>query len=99
MQEKFAKDGLLVVSVNLDDPTDPEARERARKFLESRNANTVNVMLDEKPEVAEKKLVIEGLPTVFVFNREGRYARFPNADKPDFDHGDIEKLVTELLKK
>lgn len=99
MHEKFARDGLLVVSVNLDDPADPEARPRAEKFLASKNASTVNVMLDEKPEVAEKMLRIEGLPTVFVFNREGRYARFPSADKPDFDHADIEKLVTELLKK
>jgi len=99
MQSQYAKDGLLVISVNLDDPADAELRERVVKFLQSRNANTVNVQLTDPPDLWEKKLGIEGFPAVFVFNRQGKYARFPSNEKAESDHTDIEKLVVELLKK
>jgi hypothetical protein len=101
MHSKYAKDGLVAISVNLDDPGKKEDREKAEKFLRAKKATLTNVMLDEKPEDwAKEPLKIEGLPTVFVFNPEGKIeVRFPNPDKEAFDYTDVEKVVKDLLKK
>src|SRR5262245_1760802 len=105
MRNKYAKDGLVVISVNLDGPLEDKEeskkkREKVETFLKDKKSTLVNVMLDEKDDVWAEKLNIEGLPTVFVFNPEGKIEkRFPNPDAESFTHEDIEKLATKLLKK
>jgi hypothetical protein len=101
MHNKYGKDGLVAISVNLDDAGKKEDRERAEKFLQAKKATLTNLILDEKSAFASQKpLEIESLPTVFVFNQEGKIeVRFPNPDKEAFDYGDVEKVVKRLLKK
>ena len=96
MQKKYANDGVVAVSVNLDDPNVEGAKDKARKFLVSQKATFTNLILDEKVEVWQKNLKIEGVPCIFVFDRDGKVAKkFDSGEKYD----EVEKFVVDLLKK
>ncbi|HEX5270426.1 MAG TPA: TlpA disulfide reductase family protein [Gemmataceae bacterium] len=93
-------DDLIAITVNLDDPNDPKLRERNEKTLRAKKAaNTINVLLDEKEDVWQKKLNVTSFPTIFVFNQEGKYEKRYPEDKENFDYGDVAQVVANLLKK
>ena len=94
MQKKFAKDGVVAISVSVDDPQDKRAMQNVLGFLRKQKATFTNLVLDEKPEVWQEKLKFDGPPCVFVFNRDGKYEKFTAPD-----YADIEKHVAKLLKK
>jgi len=97
MHRKYAKDGFAAVSVSVDEnPRKPEVREKALKFLQSQKATFTNLLLDESPEVWQKKLGIDGVPAVFVFDR--RQAK-PKKFADNVDYANIEKQVVEFLKE
>jgi hypothetical protein len=96
MQKKYAKDGVVAVSVNLDNPSDDGVKEKIQKYLTSQKAAFTNLILDEKIEVWQKKLNIVGPPCVFVFDQDGKVAKkFDSGEK----YNEVEKLVVDLLKK
>lgn len=95
LHQKYATRGLSTVSVSLDNATDDDAKQRVKKFLAAQGATFANYLLDEKPEVWQAKLKIDGPPCVFVFDRRGRLVKKYH-DKVDY--ADIERLVAELLK-
>lgn len=95
MQKKYAKDGLVAISVSLDDPSEKGVKEKVVKVLQKQQAAFENFILDEKPEVWQKQFEIEGPPCVFVFNRDGKYQKFSMGEK----YSTIEKVVAQLLKK
>src|SRR5262245_16203821 len=95
MQNKYGKDGLVAVSVALDDPGQKDIKEKLLKFLKEQKATFTNYVLDEKPDVWQEKLMIDGPPAVFVFNRQGEQAK---KFSEDFKYADVEKLAVELLK-
>ena len=74
---------------------DPFGREKVLAFLQKQQAAFENFILDEKPEVWQKKFEIEGPPCIFVFNREGKYQKFNTGEKYDA----VEKVVAQLLKQ
>ena len=96
MQRKYAKQGLVAVSLSVDDLDDKETEGEVLKFLRQQKATFANFLMNEAPEDWQKKLKIEGVPAVFVFNRAGqieqKYAEVPN-------HAEIEKLVEQLLRQ
>jgi hypothetical protein len=100
MHGKFQKDGLVAISVNLD-PLSEKANKDVLDFLEKTKATLVNVRLKEEPEFWGEKFGNQGaLPTVFVFNRAGKYVRFPpSEEKPDFTYSDVEKVVVQFLNE
>lgn len=101
MQSKYGKDGLVAVSVNVaEDPVEVTA-ERVTKFLEkNKAAGVMNVKLEEKLEFWKEKFHNEGiLPSVFVFNRQGKYVRFPTAENELLDYKDVEKLAVQFLQE
>jgi thiol-disulfide isomerase/thioredoxin len=97
MHCKYAKDGLAVVSVDLDDPTNPDSLERALDFLKDRNAVFTNLYVD--PDEGQKffdKLTFAGVPHISIYDRQGNLVKeFEGAGHND----EIDKLVTELLKR
>lgn len=96
MQKKYGTDDLAAVSVSLDDPNEKGVLEKVQKFLEAKKATFTNLVLDEKLEVWQDKLKIDGPPCVFVFDRSGaRVKKF--SEEPDY--AEIEKVVKELLEK
>jgi hypothetical protein len=108
MHKKYAKDGLVAVSVALDDTKDenfPKVRERIQKFLDKQGAEFPNLILAAPSEEWTRNLKIDGPPAVFVFNRENRWVkRLPLVDDKgrlieDVNYATVEKVVQELLKK
>src|SRR4051794_33268304 len=69
LHNKHVKEGLAVISVNLDDPADEKVRERAIQFLKDKKATFTNLFIDpqEKPEDWFTKLRIDSIPSMFVF--------------------------------
>ena len=96
MHRKYAARGLVVLSVSVDDASDKETVDEVKKFLREQKATMANYLLDEQPEVWQKKLNAEAVPCTFVFNRAGqveqKYLEIPK-------DGVLEKLVEGLLKK
>jgi hypothetical protein len=104
MQQKYAKDGLVVVTVSLElwmaDAKHPkkEMEERARTFLRRHNVNFINLILDEPEEAAREKLRLDSAPCVYVFSREGKWRRLTNQDREEVTPAVIDPLVEKLLK-
>ncbi len=99
MHKKYADQGLAVVSLSLDDPTEPKAMAEVKKFLQSKGAVFPNYVLDEEPTEAFEKLKVGGVPAVFFFGPDGkeifRYSG-DDADHP-FTYDDVEKAARALL--
>jgi hypothetical protein len=92
MHKKYAKDGVVCVSVSVDTPSD---KARALKFLQKQQAGFTNFWLDEPNEVWQNYWDFGGPPAVFVFDQQGKkYSPDPTADV--YVH--VEKLVVKLLK-
>src|SRR5262245_9286320 len=92
MQNKNAADGLVIITVNVDSKvSDPEERAEVIKAIQKRLRDSkltlTNVILDEKPELAQEKLRFETVPNMYVFTRAGKWWQF-RFDNPD----DFEKV-------
>jgi thiol-disulfide isomerase/thioredoxin len=96
LHQKRAADGFAAISVSLDDPADEATPAKVKKFLEARQATFANFILDEKPEVWQAKLKVDGPPCVYVFNRKGELVQ---KYSDDVNYAEIEKLVDKLLKE
>jgi thiol-disulfide isomerase/thioredoxin len=92
-----AKNGLVCMSVSVDDPDDKAA---ALKFLKREKASFENLLLDEAPEKYQKELNFASVPTVLIYGKDGKLAKKFNATKPEeaFTYKDVRKIVEELLK-
>ena len=103
MHRKYATDGLVAVSVSLDDLHDKQVKidmkAKVLKFLQDRQATFPNFVLDEKEDVWQEKLKIDGPPCVYVFNRDGHWVKKFTEEKGKVDYAEVEKTVRELLKK
>jgi hypothetical protein len=99
MHRKYAKDGLVAISVTLDDPADMAIRGRAVAFLKKQGATFENVLLDETPELYQSKLKIDGPPCIYIFNRDNRFVlkRDGTGDEGRIDYGLFEKRIVALL--
>jgi thiol-disulfide isomerase/thioredoxin len=95
--QKYASQGLVVISVCLLDPDDDrkETEAAANQFIRAQKANFTNLLLDEPQAFWAEKLGVQALPCVFVFNREGKWRKFTGEEaKPE----DVEKQVADWLK-
>jgi hypothetical protein len=93
MHRKYAAKGLVAISVSLDPAED---RDGAEKFLVKQKATFTNLWLDETQEFWTKKFNIFAPPSLFVYDRKGKWVQF-KADDEDIDHAKVEKLVVKLL--
>jgi hypothetical protein len=94
MHHKYAKDGLVCVSVTVDDKDD---RDKCLAFLKLQQATFPNYLLDEPAEVWQPKLDASAPPTVFVYGRDGKQVKKFTTEEP-FTYADVEKVVAPLLK-
>jgi len=94
MHKRYAKDGLEVVSVSLDDPGDPAAMENALRFLRSMRPGFPNFLLADRPPAMQQVFAFAFLPCVFVFDQAGQARKFEG----DFAFGDVERVVRGYLK-
>ena len=98
LHQEQGKDGVVCISVTVDDPDDKTA---ALKFLTQKKAEFENFLLDEPAEKYQKRWGFTSVPTVLVYGRDGKLVKKFNSDKPEnlFTYKDVRKLVDELLKK
>src|ERR1700719_2311206 len=96
MHERHGKDGLICMSVSVDEM---DRQPPALRFLQSRGANFPNYLLNEDITVWQDKLKIAGPPCVFVFDQKGRQvAKCDNNDTekvPVYER--VEARVLQLL--
>ena len=99
LHKKLAKDGLVVISVAVDDIKDtPEAKDNVLKFLKAKGATFTNLLLDEPPELWQQKLHFTGPPSYFVFDRHGKWTHYKSEGVTEIDYAGMDRLVVELLK-
>jgi len=93
------RQGIRFVSMSLDDRSDPAALDLARKFLIKQNATMDNYRMDEIIPDAFDKLGIQGVPAVFLYDREGNLRYRLTGDDPNhqFTNDDVDRAVQHLL--
>jgi thiol-disulfide isomerase/thioredoxin len=97
MNERYATDGLVCLSVTVDKDAQHDA---ALAFLQKQKATFSNYRLTDQESVWQKAWKISGPPAVFVFDRNGkRAARFDGEDdnKP-VSYEEVESIVRKLLR-
>src|SRR4051794_24146029 len=96
--QKNVDKGLAVITVSIDPiKEDPAVKGKLEKFLMSKNATfTSNLLLDEPVEQWQKVLRFESVPTVYVFDRRGKWVQFTDEN---YDPERIDRLVAELLNE
>lgn len=97
MHQRYAKDGLVCMTVSVDEVKQQKA---ALDFLKKVGAAFPNYLLDEEVSLWQDKWDLSAPPAVFVFDRKNqRAAKFDTSD-PDkpYSSDDIEKLVQKLLR-
>ena len=97
MHKKYAADGLVAISVCLDNPNDAETLGRVNAFLQKKEAALINVIAEGDPDDWYNKLKVGSLPLVYVFDRENR--RVEKLVEKDVNYEAIEAKVKQLLKK
>ena len=94
MHKDWAKDGLVVISLSVDDP---DNKIRALDFLKKNAATFQNFLLDDTEENKdkwEKKLAHTAPPILHVFDRSGKLVKSFEFEKAE----EIDKFVQEVLK-
>lgn len=99
MYKKYGKDGLNVVSLSMDDATDPASVKEAKEFLESQGATFTNVLLDAEAGEGFEKLAVNAIPAVFLYSPEGKEIRRFTMDDVDnqFTYEQVDQVVGLLL--
>ena len=96
MHTRYARDGLKVIAVCVDDPTDSRARAGALRFLRSQRPEFATLLLEDRPRMAmRREFDFDSLPCVFVYNRGGRRQKFEGA----FPFEDVVRLVGDYVKR
>jgi hypothetical protein len=95
MHKKYAAQGLVAISVSLDDPRDKKVRGKIDQFLEKQRADFPNLVLDAKDEEWQERLKINGPPCVYVFNRDNRHVL--KLVEEEVKYAEIDKEVRALL--
>lgn len=96
MHKELTKEGLVVMTLSVDEPDNVEA---ALEFLKKSGATFPNYHLDDTDaakDALNKTLPHALPPIVHVFGRDGKKAKtWEGNDK----EGELDKLVKELLEK
>jgi thiol-disulfide isomerase/thioredoxin len=97
LHEQHAKDGLVCMSLSVDDQDDKQA---ALDFLKARQATFKNFLIDGPAHVWQNHFVLKGVPAVFIWDRDGKQAARFDGDDPDnqFTYDQVEKKVALLLQ-
>ena len=110
MQQKYAKEGLVILAVTMDGDTDKAERAKylakTKTFLATKikppfPAYDLDFDRDKPPATLTWA---DGNPRVFVFNRDNQYSlRLPVVDKSRevvkaVENAEVEKAVVEALK-
>lgn len=101
--QKFADQGLTVISVSMDE-SDEETKESVLKFLESKDAQFINILAtaENDQDTMETFGIDDGaLPHYRIYDRTGKLVKKFSFADPDqsFTQADIESALVETLKQ
>lgn len=101
MLDKWGKDGLVVVTVNVNFAEPEKAKDRygaeALEILRKNKVTAINLFLDED-EKAMERLRILAFPAIYVFDRKGAWTAFKAVEGArDGEEKDIERFVQKLV--
>jgi peroxiredoxin len=101
MHKKHAKDGFVAIALNLDDLKEADTMKSVDAFYAKHKVTFPALVLNETQETWMQKFNITGVPTIFVFGRDGKIAKKYPLKEDDYEvkYDKIEKLVVELLKQ
>ena len=101
MHRMYAGQGLVVISVSVDDlhRGNPKISFGAfASFLAVNGADFTNLLLDEPPQVCKEKLRISAVPCYYVFSRQGKWTLFgTGGEKIDF--AAMDRLIVDWLRE
>ncbi|HTU90689.1 MAG TPA: hypothetical protein VMF69_11490 [Gemmataceae bacterium] len=97
MHKKYGGDGLVALSVSLDNPQDAKVRARVDEFLQKKQARFTNLIAEGDIDAWYERLKIGGIPAVFVFDRDNRRVKRMSGEELDYEI--VEKEAARLLKK
>jgi thiol-disulfide isomerase/thioredoxin len=98
LHHKYAKQGLVVITVALDDihsKDTPDIQKKIVAFLNKSKAVFRNLVLDEPVEFWQEKLRFNVIPNQYLFDRQGKWAQFDG----NIDHEAVEKQIVKLLQE
>jgi thiol-disulfide isomerase/thioredoxin len=101
MSRNYGDKGLVCITVCIPSAGVEPAKDRANalKFLTAQKAMFQNFYLENGWDVLNDKWKVKGVPTAFVFDRDGFRAKKFNNDDPDRQYtlDDVKKVVIDLL--
>ena len=100
MHRKYADQGLVAISLSMDEADVPKKVAAATKFLKEQKALFTNLILDERLDDGFEKLNLGTIPAVFVYTPDGKeLKRFTqdDVDKPRFTYEEVEAFVKDYL--
>ena len=99
MSNRYDREEVRFISVNLDDPFDPEAYIQALDFLDAVGADFENYQMSENMFDSFQFFGLRSIPAVAIFDRNGDPQARLNGDDPNnqFDETDIEAAIDLLL--
>lgn len=104
MHKKNKAEGLVVITVSTDladrspDEKPNEVLKKVEKYLSTKPADMVHLVLDEEREVIQKRLRFIAAPCVYIFDRQGKWHQFKSDDSA-VEPEALEKLVVKLLQQ
>ena len=96
MHHKYAMDGLVCMSVSLDEKEDAS---KNLAYLQKQKAVFANYLLDEPAEEWSRRLDISVIPAVIVIGRDGKRVKTFTPEAGPFTYVDVETLVRPLLNE
>ena len=97
MHRERAKNGVVCMSVTVDDADDKAA---ALKFLQKEQAAFENFLIDEPAEAYQKHYDFGAVPLILVYGKDGKLVKKFNATNKEtaFTYKDVRQVVESLLK-
>jgi hypothetical protein len=97
MQDTYGKDGLVILSVNLDDPKDAELRPKVVDVLarEKASFSAVAPATKEDIEPIVDNWKVSSIPLNVIYGRDGKVAK--RIEGADID--ELKRIVREQLEK
>ena len=96
MHKELAKDGLVILSLSIDETDNKDAVLAFLKKMGARFPNFLLVDTDENHEKNQKEFPTNTPPLTHVFDQRGKKVKTFTGDEKDEE---IEAFVRELLKK
>ena len=93
LHQKFSGDKFTVIAIN-----QMETEDIVFEFTGQLEVDLTFTILLDKDSNVSKAFSVQGLPTSYLVDKQGNI-RYRAIGGREFDHPDVEKLITDLIKE